>query len=154
MARGRGGGVWVMTREMLGGEWSAPRQLTREGGGFPRWSPDGNRIVFATGEKLGIVSLEGVERALLNARSVGLDDLTWAEWSQEDGQVVYFRADDMTGLQGLYAVPAEGGQPRLLLRYDDPTRQVQFGFTIGNGKAYLSVTETESDIYVIDVEIR
>ena len=67
---------------------------------------------------------------------------------------MYFHAHDMTGLQGLYAIPAEGGRSRVLVRYDDPTRQVQFPFTIGNGKVYLSVAEYDSDIYVMELKIR
>ena len=149
---GLGGGVWVMTREAVGGEWSAPRRLTREGGGFPRWSPDGSKIAYSTGQGLGIVSLQGEERSLLDGQSVGLLNLTYTEWSR-DGRVVYSRAIDSTGLRSLYAVPAEGGRPHLVVRYDDPTRQVQFGFSIGNGTAYLSVTEIESDIYVMDLVI-
>ncbi len=68
--------------------------------------------------------------------------------------MVYFHAHDMTGLRGLYAIPMEGGRPRLVVRYDDPTMQVHFGFTIGNGRVYLSVAEYDSDIYVMDMVIR
>ncbi len=147
-----------MTREAVGGEWSAPRQLTREGGASPRWSPDGSSIVFAgLGEvapnSLKIVSLNGAERTLLDGPSVDLRLIVFSDWPRGSREV-YFLGVDMTGLGGLYAVPAEGGRPRLVVRLDDPTKQDVFGISFGNGKAYLSVTETDSDIYVMDLEIR
>jgi hypothetical protein len=51
-------------------------------------------------------------------------------------------------------MPAVGGRPRPLVRFDDRTKQVQWGFSLGDGKVYLSVAEYESDIYVMDLELK
>ena len=46
------------------------------------------------------------------------------------------------------------GKGRLLVQYDDPAKQVFFwGFSVGDGKVYLTVSEFESDIYVMDLAI-
>ncbi len=75
------------------------------------------------------------------------------DWSR-DGRFIYFSATRTDGSQGLYSVPAAGGEPRLLVRYDDPTKQVFiWGFSVGDGKVYLTVSEFESDIYVMDLAL-
>ena len=58
------------------------------------------------------------------------------------------------GCRNLYSMPAGGGRPRLLVRYDDPEKQVFiYGLTVGDGKLYFSIGEFESDIYVMDLEM-
>ncbi len=145
--------VNVMSRDSVGGEWSAPRQLTRNGGETPRWSPDGSRIVCAMREGIGIISLDGEERRLLDARAAGLFGVGWPDWSR-DGRLIYFTGTDSAGSRAFYAMPAVGGRPRPLVRFDDRTKQVQWGFSLGDGKVYLSVAEYESDIYVMDLELK
>ena len=147
-----GQGIRTLSREAVGGEWSGPRQLTRDGGNAG-WSPDGSRIVFGGGNNLGIASPQGEERLLLEGGAVGFAIANWPEWSP-DGRSIYFGGTDSTGSTGIFEIPVAGGQARQRIRFDDPTKNFGYGFSVGNGKVYLSVAEYESDIYVMDLVIR
>ena len=72
-------------------------------------------------------------------------------WSW-DGQEVYLIGTDREGTDGLWAIPATGGSPRLVIRFDDPTRAASRRITVGAGKVYLSLAEHQSDIWVMDLE--
>ena len=145
--------VWVMNRESVGAKWSSPQQLTQGGGVHPRWSLDGRRILYALANVIGVVTLDGEETRLLDGAVAGFVAVAKPDWSR-DGRVIYFSATRSDGSQGLYSMPAAGGEPRLLIRYDDPARQVfVYGFSVGDGKVYLTVSEFESDIYVMDLAI-
>jgi len=100
-----------------------------------------------------IVSLEGEERLLLDGVAVGLEGILWPDWSA-DGQFVYFTARDSAGTEDLYTVPVDGGIPRKLVRFDDPTRRVSASFSLGTDRLYFSLMESESDIYVMDLEMQ
>ncbi|MEE8362206.1 MAG: protein kinase, partial [Gemmatimonadales bacterium] len=64
-AAGRGY-IMLLTRDAIGGEWSAPRQLVEVGDGFSdgvRWSPDGRRIVSSRRQRsIVATTLGGQER--------------------------------------------------------------------------------------------
>jgi Tol biopolymer transport system component len=151
-----GDAVYLMRRDSLGGEWSDPQMVpTTHGGFYARWSPDGRRLTYhaLNTTALWIVTLEGDKRRLLGWRDAGLTDLLWPDWSI-DGRLVYFTAADSTGVRGLYAIPIEGGQPRVVVRFDDPSRNVGrlFAYTIIEGRALFTLSEFESDIWVVDLE--
>ncbi len=142
-----------MNRDSVGGKWGGPQQLTQGGGRQPRWAPDGGRIVYVTGKAIGVVTLAGEETQLLDGEMAGFVNVTKPDWSR-DGRFIYFSGITTSGSQGLYSIPAAGGQPRLLVRYDDPAKQVfAWGFSVGDGKVYLTVSEYESDIYVMDLAL-
>jgi TolB protein len=151
----RGEGIYVMSRDSQGGEWTAPELLTpiASNRSSPRWSPDGSQIVCHGDGAMWIVSLRGEERLLFDGGAAGLSP-TWPDWSA-DGRFVYFTASDSTGARMLYAIPAAGGSPREIVRFDNPTNSVSpYPYTLGDGRAYFSVREIESDIYVMDLEMK
>jgi hypothetical protein len=45
----------------------------------------------------------------------------YAVWSR-DGQTIYFKAAESDNRAGIWAVPAGGGSPQLMVRLDDPQR--------------------------------
>ncbi len=142
-----------MSRASVGAAWSAPRQLTQGRGSHPNWAPDGGRIAYDLGNAIGVVTLTGVETQVLDGAAAGFVGVSRPDWSL-DGRFIYFSAIRTDGSQGLYSVPAAGGEPRLLVRYDDPATQVFVsGLSVGDGKVYLTVSEFESDIYVMDLAI-
>ena len=147
-----GAEIQVMTREGLGLPWSTPRQLAPIGG-HPRWSPDGRRVLYEVANSIRVVSLDGEEQRWLDGVATGLIGTYWPDWSH-DGRGVYFFGGDSVGTQALYAMPAGGGRPHVLVRFDDPTKHVQLAFSVGDGKVYLSVAEYESDVYVMDLVMR
>ena len=146
------GQIFVVSRDAVGEDWSAPRQLTHDGGDSPRWSPEGSQIAHATPNGIGVVSLDGDARLLLDSLA-GLNNIENPVWSQ-DGRSIYFIAADSAGSKGLYVMSAAGGRPRLRVRFDDPSRPVWRVFSVSEGKLYVSIAEFESDIYVMDLEMR
>jgi len=145
-------GIYVMSRDSLGAEWTAPELLTRSGF-YARWSPDGSQIAHGSRGEIGIVSLQGEERLLFDRAAVGLQWSGWPDWST-DGRFIYFMARVSADRRGLYAIPVEGGIPREVVRFDDPTKHVWVIFSLGTDKVYFSVKEIESDIYVMDLEMK
>jgi hypothetical protein len=52
-------------------------------------------------------------------------------------------------------VPVTGGPARLLVRFDDPSRQhAQYGFATDGRTFYFTVGANESDIWVAELETR
>ena len=98
------------------------------------------------------MTLDGTERAVIEGRADGLQDLRPAAWSA-DGLVLYFAARTADGREGLYEVPADGGSARLLVRFDNPAMVLYGGRGViaGNGHFYFAIGEMESDIYVADL---
>jgi TolB protein len=145
--------VYVMSRGSVAGEWSAPEQLTRRRGFSARWAPDGTRLVYWTAYgQIRTVSLDGEEQLLADAGTTGIVRLRWPDWSR-DGRFVFFIGTDSTGVESLYAIPAQGGSPREVVRFDDPTKNVWPMYSLGEDRVYFSVREVESDIYVMDLEM-
>ena len=116
------------------------------------WSPEGDRLVYPVQIGLAVVSLEGDEQLVLDRAAAGLAEVDFPTWSR-DGRTIYCRAVDSAGAIGLYAIPAAGGDPRLVVRFDDPTKNVWMIYSLGDGEAYLSLGEYESDIYAMDLEM-
>ena len=146
-------GIFLMSREVVGGAWGRARQLTPHGA-YPRWSPDGGSIVYDGGDHIGVVSREGRLEVLMSHQDTGLSgaDRYSPDWSP-DGRTIYFIGLDQQGSGGLQSIPAEGGSPRLRVRFDDTSRPVQFGFSLTADEVYFSIVEYEGDIYVMDVQL-
>jgi len=149
-------GVYVLSRDSVGAEWSAPRPLTPDADGRlgVSWSPDGSRIVSrALDPQWWIISLQGEQRLLLDGAAVGLRPSGGFSWSA-DGRLIYFVARDSTGSKNMYVIPAAGGTPQMFIRFDEPTKLSWSLYSMGAGKVYFTVGETESDIYVMDLEMQ
>jgi TolB protein len=81
---------------------------------YPDWSPDGLRLVF-TSEKTGRGELFLISRENKNAKWGAPRQLTFNEasqpckWAPDGGLIAY------TNRLGLWIIPAEGGEPRILV---------------------------------------
>ncbi len=139
------------------GKWQEPRQLTFEGGYPARWSPDGRGIVYVSGSALLVIRPEGGSpRAMLDAAnwSEAQGFPTHAVWSP-DARTIYFKAVDWTGRASFWAIPAQGGKPRLLVRFDDPAfGSARQEFATDGKRLYFTVTDRQSDITVMEVRPR
>ncbi|MEP6591954.1 MAG: hypothetical protein ABJC19_12305 [Gemmatimonadota bacterium] len=95
---------------------------------------------------IAVLPLGGAARTLVEGPG------SWPEWSP-DSRSSYFYAQDASHIAGLYEVPATGGAPQLVVRFDVPQRQLgpNGPAAIGNGMAYFVVRELESDIDVMDL---
>ena len=91
-------------------------------------------------------------RVLVPAAEVGRSPIpTYVAWS-DDGRTVSYLAVDAAHGAGIWAVPRSGGAPRLVVRFDDPTRQWhRFGFIQRGGRFYFTLGDRQSDIWMSEV---
>jgi hypothetical protein len=67
---------------------------------------------------------------------VGEDNLL-AQWSP-DGGTIYHKAFDAAGSSSVWSIPAAGGAPGLLVRFDDPARPSSRPEFATDGKRFIS----------------
>ena len=159
-------GLDLVTRDSTGA-WSDPSRLDvtvqRDGhslrcktGGYGRVSPDGRWIATDCGagnEGVVITSLDGRTTQVLvwNAEGHPFGNVLWSA----DGRTVYYLAFDATGARSISAVPTTGGTPRVVVRFDDPTRPWhRYGIRVHGGTFYLTIGDLQSDIWVAAIESR
>jgi hypothetical protein len=76
---------------------------------------------------------------------------TYLSWS-EDGRTLYYLGVNAAGLVSIWSVGKSGGPSRLLVRFDDPTREWhRFGFSAHGGRFYFTLGDRESDIWTAEV---
>jgi hypothetical protein len=74
-----------------------------------------------------------------------------AQWAP-DGGTIYYKALDGDGRASFWSIPAEGGTPRLLARFDDPARpSSRAEFATDGARLYFTISERESDIWQMEV---
>ncbi len=138
----------------MGGEWGEPVRLTDNlACVHPTWDPDGAGIACADPGHIYLVTRGGNVRTLLTASDadLSLDQLSLR--FSPHGSIIYFLAVDQDLTQGVWSIPATGGEPRLVVTVDDPSLLVfGTGISVGAEKLYLSIAEYESDIWVMDLE--
>ncbi len=146
----------VLRREAPDSPWMAPERLPITFGNNPEWSPDGSRLAYNVLRRpFGIeVWAEGSDpRRVFTDGTEGVTSAGWPGWSG-DGRTIYFKATGPDGVFGVYGVPANGGEARLFVRFDEPSMQVYRGGDVveHDGVFYFAIGEIESDIYVMDLE--
>ncbi len=147
--------LYVISREPGTTVWSAPEQLTTEGGSEPKWSPDGTEIVYVVrGRSVWTLSLKSRQRHFLVETEQGSPGPQFARWS-EDGKTVYYIVS--TGGEGhsIWSVPASGGRPQLVAEVDDPSgRLTRPWFMLHGERFYLVLRELEADVRVMELAAR
>ena len=102
-------GSWnIYTMELDG---SALRQLTRTGGAFPRWSPDGSRIVFeavvpGSPESIYWLTIGQEELHRVTFNQSGLPGDVLPDWSPDGRWIVFTRS--RTGGAQIFSVRPDG----------------------------------------------
>ena len=70
-----------------------------------------------------------------------------AQWAP-DGRTIYYKALDAEGRTSFWSIAAEGGDPRLLVRFEDPLRpSPRAEFATDGRRLYFTVSERESDVW-------
>jgi TolB protein len=131
------------------GRWSTPRQRTTDGGQDARWSPDGRAIAYLRNGGLWVISPDsGAPRLVVDNMDPAVRPVPLlAQWSF-DGRALFYKALDAAGHASLWSVPAEGGTPRLLVRFDGDARpSPRAEFAVDASRFYFTVAERESDIW-------
>jgi Tol biopolymer transport system component len=121
-------------------------------GDFAHWSPTEDLIAFHSSAGLQIMSPAGASRLIVPNTSTD-EEAFFAAWSP-DGKTVYYVAKGPLG-SSIRSVPVTGGTSRLLVRFDDPTRQhILYGFSTDGRTFYCTIGAQESDIWVAQLEAR
>jgi Tol biopolymer transport system component len=145
------GSIWIVVRDRVGMPWSDPRQLADVGCVLPDWAPDGASLVCSRplrGEAVR-VSRGGDVLSRYGPSTTGLQRFFAAQFSH-DGSRIY-GLTDADGAQGVWWVPANGGRATKVVAFDDPSLSV-VGFAVGPAHLYFTISEQESDIWVMDLE--
>lgn len=145
--------VWVMDAD--GGN---VRQLTgdNQGGQTPRFSRDGSRIAFSHGGNIGVISAAGgAVTDILIAQPEATAEPCRAGafiggWSPGDTHIIYYSASATRGIGQVCMVPAEGGEPEVLVSGDgyfvEPVMSPD-----GSKVVYRAIIGGQHDIWVLDL---
>ena len=153
---GNTGGVSVLRRE--GGGWSAPVPLHTDGLTFPIFAPDGQSLLLAPLRPVEAGAIRvtpadgGPTRTLVRGPLPGTTALpSFAIWSA-DGSVVYFLGIDELGRSSFWSIPAEGGTPTPIVRFDDPARESNRPeFATDGRRLYFTLAQKEGDVWVMEI---
>ena len=145
--------VSILTREGKGSPWGPPRRLSSDTGVDARWSPDGGRIVYIRRGEVHIMLRDGRDdRVIAKPSTADQAPPQFAIWSS-DGQTIYFKTADTENRAGIWAVPAGGGTPKLMVRLDDPQRpSLRREFATDGTRFFFTITQDEGDIWVAEVK--
>jgi Tol biopolymer transport system component len=144
--------AYVVTRPRRGAAWSTPRRITTRGSSDPKWSPDSRLIAYCVGAQLRVIAPDGSgERVIVDgSRGDGLDP-SYPVWSR-DSRTIYFKAYDRDRHSTIWSVPAAGGAPRLLVRFDDPSRRsLRREFASDGRRFYFTIAREESDVWTMEL---
>jgi serine/threonine-protein kinase len=152
----------MVSREAVGAAWGEARRLTDFGCWSQSWTPDGSGVlcqVMKTGagnyepSEPVIVSRQGEELWRYDPATDGLALVySYLAFSQ-DGSMIYMTARRSDGTWGIWAIPMRGGEPRLVVAFDDDERVAQMWLAVRGDRIYVTVRQDESDIWVADVEV-
>jgi len=139
-------------RRRSGGLWGTPRRLTSAGGLNGRWSPAGNRIAYTRDDGVWTIPPEGgPSTQVLRLAPSGAASVDVVQWGR-DGQTLYYKEFDGAGRSSIWSVPAAGGPPRLLVRFDDPRHpSSRPEFTTDGRRLYFTLSERQSDVWTMEL---
>jgi len=110
-----------------------------------RWLAGWNQ----TNSAVFIVSLDGTEVRTL-VESVHADPTL--RFSR-DGQAVFYKGGRPPGRSGIWSVSIDGGEPRLMVEFDDPDRtSFRPEFDVSSDRIYFTLAEHESDVWLLELE--
>jgi Tol biopolymer transport system component len=139
------------------GTWSGPRAVPvvigsdTVGAGLATWSPDGRFLACGCGPGgLVIIPVEGGPARRLPS-PYSTDWWDFPQWSA-DGRTVFHVTQDSGRVAAIIAVPVSGAAPRVVVRFDDPTRPWhRYGFRVRGGRFFFTLGDQQSDIWVAEL---
>jgi serine/threonine-protein kinase len=136
------------------GRWASPRTIFRGITYPPAPSPDGRLVAFTSAGAVWVSrTTDDSARVLVPHGDRTADPrAVYLSWS-DDARTLYYLAVDAAGNATIWSVPDTGGQPTLMMRFDDPTRNWhRFGFAAHGGRFYFTVGDRQSDVWAAEVE--
>jgi Tol biopolymer transport system component/serine/threonine protein kinase len=128
------------------------RQLTSQGGLWATWSPDGKLIAYVGGSALRVISPEGEFEKVIVPPSLFGRVTAIGGWSV-DGNTIYFRVRAPDGSLHIASVLRDGGNPTILVRFDDPLRgSYHSDFSTDGKNIYVTIGKHEADIWMMDLK--
>ncbi|MFL5494926.1 MAG: protein kinase domain-containing protein [Gemmatimonadales bacterium] len=152
------GRIEIYTIERKGNGWGRPVQLTRTGGIFPFWSPDGRNILYSWNQGVQVIPADGgnprplpMKGPLAGRRS----DAFVYNWAPDSRHVYTIVSRDTVPFQTMWSVPLDGSLPRPVVHFDDPLTTFGRGtFVATDSVLYVSLLRSESDIWTAEVTSR
>jgi Tol biopolymer transport system component/DNA-binding SARP family transcriptional activator len=145
----RGYRLWRVVRERVGAPWSPPMKISEHRCVHHAWMPDGQHLLCQSAEDWTVLSVEGESRGAV-AVPAGMESVSWPRFSP-DGSRLLFRGTHEDGREGLWWMPAQGGEPTLAVAFDHPSIEVNSAQYHGDS-VILVVVDTESDIWAMDLD--
>jgi Tol biopolymer transport system component len=145
--------LYVTVRD-TDGMWGAPqlRATDLTGAATAMWSPDGTLLAYPprSGDVAVIAPEGGAPRVVADRRQLGgnAQAVTWGP----DATTVYASAMQSTGLYRIWAIPAAGGTPRLVLAEDASHRLGRWAFDTDGKRLFFTLAAWESDVWVMDLK--
>lgn len=142
-------GLFVVRRDDSGA-WGEP-ELVRHGTYTVSWAPDASFIAYSMDGVIEVIPPGGGEpRVVYRAGSDDPDPERVIV--SDDGRTLYFKSHDAEVRASLWSVPVAGGEPRLLVRFDDPVRpSIRSDFAVGAGRFFFTLEDRQSDIWVAEM---
>jgi hypothetical protein len=108
-------------------------------------------IAFCAGGQLRVIAPDGTgERALVES-APNRPEPSHPVWAN-DSRSIFYKAYDRDRKSTIWSVPVTGGPPRLLVRFDDPTRRsLRREFATDGARLYFTVAREESDIWTMEL---
>jgi serine/threonine-protein kinase len=138
------------------GRWGVPRTVLRGDILQVAVSPEGGQLAFSSNRGLNIGTSTGDSARILVPVNDAATQLrpSYLGWSA-DSREIYYLALDPADRATIWSVPWGGGIPRLLVRFDDPSKAWhRYGFRVSGGRFYLTLGDRQSDIWQMEVITR
>jgi len=120
-------------------------------GDFAHWAPQGRTVVYHGADGLRVRQVDTGAETLVASNAADRAQAFYAAWAP-DGKQLYYMTRSVAGWT-IRAVPATGGPNRVLVNFDDATRQqTKYGFCTDGRLFYLTLGSPESDIFVAELD--
>jgi Tol biopolymer transport system component len=134
-----------------------PARVLLKGGDVSVPSPDGRRVLTLTNRgELVTVPVSGGPPTPVNLSKVAAPahGFIWT-WSS-DGRMIYFVGKSQTGNEsGIWRVPAGGGSPRIIVRFDEPSRYLlRPWIRVRDNRIYFTRGDFQSDVWMTEISER
>ncbi len=142
--------LFVSRRARRGAPWQPPRRLAT-GSSDPKWSRDGRLIAYSSGGALFVIAPDGTGRRVIVPAASGQLQASYPIWS-DDSRTIYYKAYDAQLQTSIWAVAVGGGEPRLLVTFDDPMRRsLRREFATDGRRFYFTIANDESDLWAMQL---